>query len=130
MEGIGVNHNAAKASKSQTAFAYTGLPTTPYPVRMLHVSSKTAVTDDVEYRLEVTDLASFLPTSAATKKSDSTTQHFRALSYTWGAEKPLCAITIDGKRLEVRENLFDFLRIFQTQSHCEDAVWIDQLCIN
>ena len=63
---------------------------------------------------------------------------FAALSYMWGPPSPRFDITISGKPLEIRENLF---RFFETFVKVTDNVflwkftgglylWIDQICID
>jgi hypothetical protein len=51
---------------------------------------------------------------------------FVALSYTWGDERPTGSVSIDGKKLEIRINLLNFLRTYQTDNY----LWIDQISIN
>ncbi|KAF2710382.1 hypothetical protein K504DRAFT_533336 [Pleomassaria siparia CBS 279.74] len=49
-----------------------------------------------------------------------------ALSYTWGEERPTGSVRIDGKRFEIRTNLLNFLRTYETHEY----LWIDQICID
>ncbi|CAN9155008.1 unnamed protein product [Alternaria alternata] len=49
-----------------------------------------------------------------------------ALSYTWGDECPTGSVSIDGKELEIRMNLLNFLRTYET----DDYLWIDQISID
>jgi hypothetical protein len=49
-----------------------------------------------------------------------------ALSYTWGPKKPTAFVDIDGKALEIRANLFEFLSTYQEDVY----LWIDQICID
>jgi hypothetical protein len=53
---------------------------------------------------------------------------YLALSYTWGAPAPVCKVMVDGKCLEIRENLYHFLEEFSGFSH--DYIWIDQISTN
>lgn len=54
---------------------------------------------------------------------------YTALSYTWGTEKNLKTITLDGKSFQIRQNLCDFLR--STVEELQHTwIWIDQLCID
>jgi hypothetical protein len=54
--------------------------------------------------------------------------HYTALSYTWGDTKTHADIEINGARIPVRENLWDFLR--QQLDHGNyGPFWIDTLCI-
>jgi hypothetical protein len=69
----------------------------------------------------------------------TTTARYVCLSYTWGEAEPLEEnwILVGGKRLPVRKNLLDFLRMMQKAAPRDDAIfdkdrgyWIDALCIN
>ena len=57
---------------------------------------------------------------------------YRALSYTWGPEKPTHRVLINDQVFEVRQNLYDFL--VMASERCmttfSDELWIDQICIN
>ncbi|KAH7072696.1 heterokaryon incompatibility protein-domain-containing protein [Paraphoma chrysanthemicola] len=76
--------------------------------------------DDIQCELKVWDLAS--------------SPSYIALSYTWGDAGSTQLIHVNGKRHQVRDNLFDFLSIYLSTE--KDAtgkdtwLWIDQLCID
>lgn len=54
---------------------------------------------------------------------------FSAISYTWGDERSMQTITVNGKRLTVRENCHYALR--QARSYKPKSfIWIDSICIN
>ncbi|KAI1347816.1 HET-domain-containing protein [Xylaria sp. FL0043] len=56
-----------------------------------------------------------------------------ALSYTWGPLNPSWKIFVDGKAFIIRDNLYNFLRSFQTGSAVRtdiEYVYIGQICIN
>ncbi|KAF3034896.1 hypothetical protein E8E12_004452 [Didymella heteroderae] len=55
---------------------------------------------------------------------------YSALSYTWGSAKPTYRITADGSWLDVRENLFHFLREFRQEPGRPEWLWIDQISID
>lgn len=55
---------------------------------------------------------------------------YSALSYTWGPAKPTYRITIDGKWLDIRENLFRFLKEFRQEPGRPEWLWIDQISID
>lgn len=55
---------------------------------------------------------------------------YSALSYTWGPASPKYRITVDGKYLDVRENLFHFLREFRQEPGRPEWLWIDQISID
>jgi hypothetical protein len=50
------------------------------------------------------------------------------LSYTWGTPTPVRKITINDGFLDVRQNLFDFLKGYYLQPH--EYIWIDQISID
>ena len=58
---------------------------------------------------------------------------FDALSYTWGSEGGVKPINIDGCRLLIRRNLWDFLRYLCATQAPKDGkllVWADAVCID
>ena len=65
---------------------------------------------------------------------------YRALSYTWGPPEDTQDISVDGRFLEVRRNLHDFLVAFRARLFkfrgggvFEEEVqwlWIDQICVD
>jgi hypothetical protein len=57
------------------------------------------------------------------------TRDFEALSYTWGTDKAMAPILIDGGVLFVRFNLFYALRSLRFPTK-RRILWIDALCIN
>jgi hypothetical protein len=54
---------------------------------------------------------------------------YTALSYTWGDSTPLHTIFVDGKPLQVRQNLWSFLQQAR-ESKVTKYLWIDALCID
>jgi hypothetical protein len=64
----------------------------------------------------------------ATTQSD-----YKCLSYMWGDPMPLHRISVNGKIMLVRENLFNFLDHASTKWGREDppqSLWIDAICID
>jgi hypothetical protein len=60
---------------------------------------------------------------------------YDALSYTWGPEMPVEPIEVDGCMVEVRENLWRFLRHYRDvlrkrNPQLSGSLWIDALCID
>ena len=65
---------------------------------------------------------------------------YRALSYTWGSPEDTQEISVNGRSLEVRRNLHDFLVAFRARLFnfrgggvFEEEVqwlWIDQICVD
>lgn len=53
---------------------------------------------------------------------------FSALSYRWGPPSSSYSVLVSGKRLHIRENLFQFLEEFCHVEH--EYIWIDQISIN
>ena len=58
------------------------------------------------------------------------TLEYAALSYTWGPKTPLRCIQVDGRNLEIRENLWHFLSRLQTHIWRPKYLWADAICIN
>jgi hypothetical protein len=54
---------------------------------------------------------------------------YEALSYTWGDEKSLCRISLDGLPFHIRPNLRDALRRLR-QPRSTIVIWIDAICID
>jgi hypothetical protein len=57
---------------------------------------------------------------------------YRAVSYTWGLPEPVQTIKVNGQDMIIRDNLWQFLQAYRESSQYEpqDALWIDQLCID
>lgn len=56
---------------------------------------------------------------------------YAALSYAWGADSPSHRILLNGRRHEIRSNLYDFLKgVASLEEANEYRFWIDQLCID
>ncbi|KAE9367289.1 HET-domain-containing protein [Stipitochalara longipes BDJ] len=53
---------------------------------------------------------------------------YEALSYEWG-KKDTKIIMLGGKKIQIRENLFDALVCLRYETECR-VLWIDALCIN
>jgi len=51
------------------------------------------------------------------------------LSYTWGSELPQKQILVNGKLMNVRQNLWNFLRTARRYEY-KHPIWIDAVCIN
>lgn len=56
---------------------------------------------------------------------------YQALSYAWGPPEPTKLIWVDDQPLRIRQNLYEFLRIYQNDRELQtDFLWIDQICID
>ena len=55
--------------------------------------------------------------------------HYEALSYYWGPPNVLETVLLNGIPVKIRESLFVFLQILQTNGQ-KNPVWLDVLCIN
>ncbi|EPE34317.1 hypothetical protein GLAREA_10011 [Glarea lozoyensis ATCC 20868] len=56
---------------------------------------------------------------------------FYAVSYTWGDPLPVQTIKVNGKDMEIRQNLYDFLlETRRRRSKHRQRLWIDAICIN
>ena len=62
--------------------------------------------------------------------NDKSCPPYRALSYEWGAESPVCPILVNGYSLNVRQNLHHYLEQVECKRYAESWVWIDQISIN
>jgi hypothetical protein len=56
-------------------------------------------------------------------------ENYSCLSYTWQPVKPRHNIEINGKRVDVGENLYQFLYAARS-TNITNPLWIDALCIN
>ena len=54
---------------------------------------------------------------------------YRALSYAWGDGGDEETIQLDGHKVQVGKNLYEFLQIY-TRQEDHGLIWIDQLSIN
>ena len=57
---------------------------------------------------------------------------YRALSYTWGRPHDTRTITVNGCRMQVRKNLFDFLEMYSRMRATSSGIdlWVDAICIH
>ena len=55
--------------------------------------------------------------------------HYDALSYTWGDMKRKKSVTVDGKKMDVTENLYEALLSIRLPRETR-TVWVDQICID
>lgn len=62
-------------------------------------------------------------------KHATTFERYRALSYTWGSASDQETLIVNGKRLQIRRNLANFLRIAR-RTYPEQWFWIDAICID
>jgi Heterokaryon incompatibility protein (HET) len=56
-------------------------------------------------------------------------KHYYALSYTWGPPSPTDNVVIEGRKFEVRANLYSALLRFRSPDSSV-YLWIDALCLN
>jgi len=71
---------------------------------------------------------------------DEKSPDYRAVSYEWGLPTPLRSVKVNGRSLEVRQNLYAFLEAFRarllryqgnsTYEAETQWLWIDQICID
>ncbi|KAK1919126.1 hypothetical protein P3342_008850 [Pyrenophora teres f. teres] len=62
---------------------------------------------------------------------DNVNTEYTCLSYVWGPETIQQQILINGKLCWVRENLWNFMRVFRTkEAHSLRTLWVDALCID
>lgn len=95
-------------------FIYTPLDATKKQIRVVQVHSFVKKTGLVSCKLKTIDLVD---------------NGHSALSYTWGEPGPTHTILLNGCRLEVRQNLHDFL-LRACKPKISDWMFIDAICIN
>jgi hypothetical protein len=61
--------------------------------------------------------------------NDTTSAHYICLSYVWGSDEDRQAILINGRRLWIQKNLWDFLTMTRMKNASE-TFWIDAICID
>lgn len=71
--------------------------------------------------------ASDAPSNGSSLAIDSF--EYEAISYTWGSPKHMKTIHLNGRPVEIRENLFNCLRRVRYQDTMRD-IWVDALCIS
>lgn len=69
-----------------------------------------------------------------TAKQKEWEQQYFALSYVWGAKEHAGQILVNGRRVEVRRNLLEFLTVFRRHARINQLpwaiIWIDAICID
>ncbi|OCT53681.1 hypothetical protein CLCR_10715 [Cladophialophora carrionii] len=69
-------------------------------------------------------------TCSLAKVSLSAANHFYALSYCWGSPGETVEIIVNGERVHIRQNLWNFLWNLRKLFVGPIKVWVDFLCIN
>jgi ankyrin repeat protein len=54
---------------------------------------------------------------------------YEALSYVWGSTETKCTIDVNGKQLEITNNLYKALRLLRLQNQ-DRILWVDAVCIH
>lgn len=57
-------------------------------------------------------------------------EQYEAVSYMWGSQSPKRHIIVNGKTLEVRENIWCCLKHLRDHELTRSRLWIDSICIN
>jgi hypothetical protein len=93
---------------------YEPLDTTRLQIRLLTITSATD-SNALNFSLRTVDL------------SDSPS--YTALSYEWGIKENLQTIRVNNRLIQIRANLFDFLKTHRQL--CDGrSLWVDQVCID
>ncbi|KPI38219.1 uncharacterized protein AB675_1019 [Cyphellophora attinorum] len=115
-------------SISRQPYEYSGVDKDAREIRVLDLFPKLTSDGMIQGRLRTITLSPV---------SDDHVLDYRALSYAWGnPEQDQHQIVVDGKRLEVRANLHDFLQVYRkditkwTRRMKHRTLWIDTICIN
>ena len=100
-----------------TFYKHARLRDTSKQIRLLKIVSNAsdAQKDGLHFKLDIFDFES--------------APAYRTLSYTWGDDTKQHHIRVDNKLFPVRNNLFNFLRIYHQRS-TEGYIWIDYICID
>lgn len=107
---------ADEAEVRTETFQYEQLDLTKQPIRLIALKHAYSAQDDIECDICAFDL--------------ETAPYYVTLSYTWGPPTPMKNIMVNGKRLAVRQNLFDFLCAYRNELSNIHYLWIDQVCIS
>ncbi|KAJ4986802.1 het domain protein [Stagonosporopsis vannaccii] len=103
-------------SDSLHAYRYQPLDLSKQQIRLIALNSASSPSEDITCSLKVFDA--------------DTAPYYVALSYTWGPRTPTRTIYIDGKTLDIRQNLYDFLLNYRNDASNVHFIWIDQICIS
>lgn len=109
-----------------TRFTHQPLDRTRQQIRLISITPQASGTIECHLRHAYLD--------------ENTTPNYRALSYMWSPPTPLRRIIVNGKLLEIRLNLYEFLEAFRARLlafRCNACfptetqwLWVDQVCIN
>ncbi|KAI0469707.1 heterokaryon incompatibility protein-domain-containing protein [Xylariaceae sp. FL0804] len=61
---------------------------------------------------------------------DGAEGEYEGISYSWGRDEEFTDIECDGKKLTVKANLADALRVFRRAVEPRAVIWADAVCIN
>ena len=86
----------------------------PNSIRLLHL---TAAKTDAALHMELTEV----------DLKDVPCYH--AMSYTWGAENTHCLVEVNGVKIYIRQNLYNFLLQLRRHNHAE-PLWVDAISIS
>lgn len=107
--------SASKAAFSSDCFEHTPLDTTSNSIRLLRILPDLSNTGLLQCEIW----------------HATTDAEYTCLSYVWGAEANQETILINGKRLDCRKNLWDFLSVARIKhTSGVKAFWIDAVCID
>ncbi|KAF2820168.1 HET-domain-containing protein, partial [Ophiobolus disseminans] len=115
---------SSKECPSIERYEYKSLDYTTQQIRLIRLLEPTVDDDRMCLHIDIFDMSEAPP--------------YTALSYVWGLPTSLYDVYIKDEKLEdtklqVRENLYDFLVEFRVQEeteHSDQYLWIDQLAID
>jgi hypothetical protein len=108
---------ASSDATPEQAFVYQPLDTSVFSIRLLEIRRKYAGMISFHLKQNLT-------------LDQAATTGYTALSYTWGPPEPVQQIEIDGTKITVRKNLYDFLSSLRPSRSEYNHIWIDQICID
>lgn len=146
-DGLHLNFDAPDEQELYSKMEYRPLEESGCEIRLLRIAQPDDVRGSNEdgcrtasgfanWHLEHNELRHYRPNSntasSDNRRVKASSVPFVALSYTWGDEKDLDQIVIDGFNVKVRSNLKRALLALWATSFVKDGggVWIDALCID
>jgi hypothetical protein len=107
--GINCHKKCAEMSNESLSPLYSPLNPTNSEIRLMHLISPPG-SEEISCTLATLGLVSAKRPSV-----------YEALSYAWGSANDLRVIRADGHEVQVRQNLYEFLQVYQKR---EDNGWI------
>lgn len=113
------NNNEIEAyTQTSSDVVYEPLSQIRDQIRLLRLEKESLQRDTLQIRLEQFDFVA------------QDRPEYVALSYTWQPMHPMWRVMVNGKNLEIGDNLWQFLKTLKDEECFETYFWIDQICID